>query len=171
MARRTWACGTAVSGVRGRCIQYTRCLPFPLTLRTAYYQVAHSRERPLRGLFNLLCYFRSCSEGRLFCGTGSPALITVVRWKLNTFSTTGRRSEVRMPCAAFGTKSDWDDIPASRKVRTCHRSAAVPQLTSTLQYGLLLLLTSSSSLRVVGRVVTERTLTGRLETYKTRSVR
>ena len=33
--------------------------------RTAYYQVAHSRERSLRSLFNLLCYFRGGSEGKL----------------------------------------------------------------------------------------------------------
>ncbi|SRR6266702_126052 len=36
-----------------------------LTLRPAYYQVAHRRKRPLRSLFNLFCYFRSRSEGKL----------------------------------------------------------------------------------------------------------
>jgi len=89
--------------------------------------------------------------------------MTVIRWRLNTSSTIGRRFEVRMLCAMFGTRSGWDDILASRKVRTCHCHAAVVLLTFTLQYGLSLLLTSSLSLRAVGRVVTKKTLIGNLE--------
>ena len=54
---------------------------FPLTLHMAYYQVTHSGECPLQSLFDLLRYFQICSEGNLGYDMGSPALITVIRWR------------------------------------------------------------------------------------------
>jgi len=48
---------------------------------------------------------------------GTRQLTTMVRLRSNTSSTTGRRYEVRMPCATCGTRFDSEDIPVLKKVR------------------------------------------------------